>query len=314
MKRVLLLFFLVFLSTEIFSQRILFQSNFETIPLVYPDSIPAGWKKLDVDQNNPVLGWAVNDTNQHFGGDTTIFKPRAHSGNKSLFIFWLAGLGNNNLNDDWVWTDSLRIQTGDSLNFWCLLGSTPLIAAYPDSVQIHVCSAQNPATSLLKLATIKSNDSAGIPLNNNTWREFKYNLSQFAGQRIYIAWRYYMVVNQSSGLWVNIDDLFIGNRSAIGITPVNTEIPKEFSLSQNYPNPFNPTTKIRFDISGSLVAQTFLSVYDMLGREVAALVNEKLKPGTYEVNWNAKSLPSGTYFYRLVTDEITITKKMILVK
>lgn len=314
MKRALLLFIVLLLSTEICSQRILFQSNFENIPLVYPDSIPAGWKKLDVDQNNPILGWAVNDTNQHFGGDTAIFKPRAHSGNKSLFIFWLAGSGNNNLNDDWVWTDSLRIENGDSLNFWCLLGSTPLIAAYADSVQVHVCSAQNPSSSLLKLATIKSNDSSGIPLNNNTWREFRYNLSQFAGQRVYIAWRYYMVVNQSSGLWVNIDDLFIGNRSAIGITTINTEVPKEFSISQNYPNPFNPSTKIRFQISGTSVTKTFLYVYDMLGREVSVLVKEILKPGTYEVSWDAGSLPSGTYFYRLVTDKITITKKMVLVK
>ncbi len=318
MIRALLLFFVLLLSTEICSQRILFQSNFETIPLVFPDSIPAGWKKLDVDQNNPVLGWAVNDTNQHFGGDTTIFKPRAHSGNKSLFIFWLAGSGNNNLNDDWVWTDSLRIETGDSLNFWCLLGSTPLIAAYADSVQVHICSAQNPASSLLKLATIKSNDSSGIPLNNNTWREFKYSLSQFAGQRIYIAWRYYMIVNQTSGLWINIDDLFIGNHSAIGIIPINAEIPKEFSLSQNYPNPFNPTTKIRFQIpllrGVSAGRGVLLVVYDMLGREVITLVNENLKPGTYEVNWDAGSLPSGTYFYRLVTEKVTITKKMILVK
>ncbi|NOS86299.1 MAG: T9SS type A sorting domain-containing protein [Ignavibacteria bacterium] len=317
MKRALLLFFVLFLSTEISSQRILVQSNFETIPLVFPDSIPAGWKKLDVDQNNPVLGWAVNDTNQHFGGDTAIFKPRAHSGNKSLFIFWLAGSGNNNLNDDWVWTDSLRIETGDSLNFWCLLGSTPLIAAYADSVQVHICSAQNPSSSLLKLATIKSNDSSGIPLNNNIWREFKYNLSQFAGQRVYIAWRYYMIVNQTSGLWINIDDLFIGNRSAIGITPVNTEIPKEFSLDQNYPNPFNPTTKIRFEIpaSGNGPEENIeLLVYDMLGREVTTLVNENLRPGTYEVNWDAGLLPSGTYFYRLVTDKFSITKKMILVK
>lgn len=314
MKRALLLFFVLLLSTEICSQRILFQSNFETIPLVFPDSIPAGWKKLDVDQNNPVLGWAVNDTNQHFGGDTTIFKPRAHSGNKSLFIFWLAGSGNNNLNDDWVWTDSLRIETGDSLNFWCLLGSTPLIAAYADSVQVHICSAQNPSSSLLKLATIKSNDSSGTPLNNNTWREFKYSLSQFAGQRVYIAWRYYMIVNQTSGLWINIDDLFIGNRSAIGITPINTEIPKGFTLSQNYPNPFNPSTKIRFQISGTSAAKTFLYVYDMLGREAAVLVNENIKPGTYEVNWDAGSLPSGTYFYRLVTEKVTITKKMVLVK
>ncbi|MBL8016509.1 MAG: hypothetical protein JNK43_04505, partial [Ignavibacteria bacterium] len=95
MKKAILSIVMLFLiSIPVLSQRVLFQSNFESIPLVYPDSIPAGWKKLDVDQNNPLLGWAVNDTNQHFGGDTAIFKPRAHSGYKSLFIFWLAGSGN----------------------------------------------------------------------------------------------------------------------------------------------------------------------------------------------------------------------------
>lgn len=127
-----------------------------------------------------------------------------------------------------------------------------------------------------------------------------------------------MIVNQTSGLWINIDDLFIGNHSAIGIIPINAEIPKEFSLSQNYPNPFNPTTKIRFQIpllrGVSAGRGVLLVVYDMLGREVITLVNENLKPGTYEVNWDAGSLPSGTYFYRLVTEKVTITKKMILVK
>lgn len=318
MKRALKVIFLFLLFTppilcqKLTAERILFQSDFENIPLVLPDSLPAGWKKQDVDQNNPVLGWAVNDTNQKFGGDTSIFKPRARTGKKSLFIFWLAGLGNNNLNDDWVWTDSLRIQTGDSLIFWCLLGSTPLIAPYPDSVQIHVCSAQNPNTSLLKLATIKSNDSAGIPQNNNIWREFKYNLSQFTGQRIYIAWRYYMVINQTSGLWINIDDVLIGNRNYIGITPISTEIPKDFALNQNYPNPFNPVTKIRFSIPKSSGVK--ITIYDALGKEIENIVNEFLKPGTYEADWDASGIPSGTYFYRITSGEFSQTKKMILVK
>jgi hypothetical protein len=294
------------------SQRILFQSDFENIPLVLPDSLPAGWDKLDVDQNNPLLGWAVNDTTQHFGGDTAIFKPRAHSGKKSLFIFWLAGLGNNNLNDDWVWTDSLRIQSGDSLIFWCLLGSTPIIAPYPDSVQVHVCSSQNPASSLFKLATIKSNDSAGIPLNNNTWRQFKYNLSQFAGQKVFIAWRYYMVVNQTSGLWINIDDVFIGNHSAIGIQQISSNVPEKFLLSQNYPNPFNPSTKIRFTIGSTESAE--LRVFDILGKEISLMKFGVLKPGIYEADFSARDLPSGIYFYRITAGEFTNTKRMILIK
>ena len=100
----------------------------------------------------------------------------------------------------------------------------------------------------------------------------------------------------------------------VGISGMNTEIPGEFSLSQNYPNPFNPTTKIRFDISGSSAAQTSLSVYDLLGREVAALVNEELKPGTYEVNWDASNFPGGVYFYRISAGSFSETRKMILIK
>jgi hypothetical protein len=296
-----------------YSQHILFQSNLETIPLVFPDSLPAGWKKMDVDQNNPVLGWAVNDTNQHFGGDTSVFKPRAHSGKKCLFIFWLAGLGNTNLNDDWVWTDSLRIQTGDSLIFWCLLGSTPLIAPYPDSVQVHVCSAQNPNSSILKLITIKSNDSLGYPMNNNTWREFKFNLSQFAGQRIYIAWRYYMVISLSSGLWINIDDIMIGNRFPIGIIKINNSVPEGFGLGQNYPNPFNPSTKIKFDIpSFGTQEPVQLRIFDILGREVSRPVNQLLQPGTYEYSFDAAHLSSGIYYYRLTYGNYSETKKMVL--
>ncbi len=304
--------FLLLLPLPSSSQRILFQSDFETIPIVLPDSLPSGWDKLDVDQNNPVLGWAINDTNQHFGGDTAIFKPRAHSGKKSLFIFWLAGLGNNNLNDDWVWTDSLRIQTGDSLIFWCLLGSTPLIAPYPDSVQVHVCSAQNPSSSLLKLATIKSNDSSGIPLNNNTWREFKYNLNQFAGQKIFIAWRYYMVVNQSSGLWINIDDVFIGNHSAIGIQQISQNVPENFSLRQNYPNPFNPSTKIQFSIKQFSPVE--IRIFDILGKEISIMKYGTLKPGLYEIDFDGEEIPSGVYFYRIKAGEFTDTKRMILLK
>lgn len=98
-----------------------------------------------------------------------------------------------------------------------------------------------------------------------------------------------------------------------GITGTN-EIPNKFMLYQNYPNPFNPATKIRFDISGSSAAKTFLYVYDILGREVATLVNEQLSPGTYKVNFDGSNYPSGIYFYKLITGEYSAVNKMILLK
>jgi photosystem II stability/assembly factor-like uncharacterized protein len=103
-----------------------------------------------------------------------------------------------------------------------------------------------------------------------------------------------------------------------GLTSLITtsgNIPTHFSLYQNYPNPFNPATKISFSIpASSSVAQTFLSVYDILGNEVAALVNQQLTPGTFSIDWDAANFPSGVYFYRLTSGEFTQTNKMILMK
>jgi photosystem II stability/assembly factor-like uncharacterized protein len=103
----------------------------------------------------------------------------------------------------------------------------------------------------------------------------------------------------------------------IGINPISTEIPKTYSLSQNYPNPFNPATNIRFSLpnpSEGGAMNTKLIVYDALGREVATLINEQLKPGSYEVEWDASNYPSGVYFYRLATEVYSQTRKMILIK
>jgi photosystem II stability/assembly factor-like uncharacterized protein len=92
----------------------------------------------------------------------------------------------------------------------------------------------------------------------------------------------------------------------------NNYIPRSFSLSQNYPNPFNPNTKIKFQIAKSGLVK--LLVFDVLGREIATLVNEQSQPGTYEAEWDGTNYPSGVYFYKLITPEYTETRKMVLVK
>jgi hypothetical protein len=103
----------------------------------------------------------------------------------------------------------------------------------------------------------------------------------------------------------------------VGIKPVSKEIPKEFNLSQNYPNPFNPSTKIEFAIPSVGTGRDLsirLVVYELLGCEVATLVNEQLKPGTYEVEWDGWNYPSGVYFYKLISESFTQTKRMVLIK
>jgi len=98
----------------------------------------------------------------------------------------------------------------------------------------------------------------------------------------------------------------------VGINNISTEIPDSYSLSQNYPNPFNPTTKIKFAMPKSGVAK--IVVYDVMGREVQTLVNERLQAGTYETSFDGSALNSGVYFYKLITDGFTETKRMILIK
>ena len=85
-----------------------------------------------------------------------------------------------------------------------------------------------------------------------------------------------------------------------------------YRLFQNYPNPFNPSTAISYQLSA--VSDVKLVVFDLLGREVATLVNEKKEAGKYVVNLNASSLTSGVYFYKLTAGSFSETKKMMLVK
>jgi hypothetical protein len=88
--------------------------------------------------------------------------------------------------------------------------------------------------------------------------------------------------------------------------------PESFELQQNYPNPFNPETTIRFELSQS--GFVTLKIFDVLGREVAILMNETKQPGIYAVRWNAKGMPSGVYFYKLTTGHLVLQRTMVLIK
>lgn len=120
--------------------------------------------------------------------------------------------------------------------------------------------------------------------------------------------------------------------SPIGITIISSEVPEKFALLPNYPNPFNPVTMIQFQIpllrgvsEDGLPAHgrgvlTKIMIFDINGREVATLVNEQLKPGSYQVEWDASGYASGVYFYSLIADDpstslrMTETKRMVLIK
>jgi hypothetical protein len=97
-----------------------------------------------------------------------------------------------------------------------------------------------------------------------------------------------------------------------GINQISSQVPERFSLNQNYPNPFNPSTNIKFQLPEKSFAR--LIIYDMLGREVITLFSGELNAGFYNYNFDASSLNSGIYFYKLNTEKFSETKKMLLVK
>ncbi len=97
-----------------------------------------------------------------------------------------------------------------------------------------------------------------------------------------------------------------------GVAKTHNQLPEIYLLSQNYPNPFNPTTNIKFDIPKSSFIK--IIIYNVQGKEITTLVNERLNAGSYEVNWNGGSFPSGLYFYKLITAEFFDVKKMLMIK
>ena len=303
---VFLLVFLVFFSLNSFGQRVLIDENFETAGLSSPDSMPTGWLKYNEDGiGGPGADWATRDSGTGYVGTNALLVALAYEGVRSLTIPWTAGNGGTFIADDWVITDTMTIQAGDSLIFWMIFGSYPTFQGYSDSLQIWTLAVQLPAAALQKITTLFSLDS------NNVWTEYKIDLTPFAGQTICLGFRYNMHV-LINGFHVCIDDVFVGNRAGVAIKPIGNNIPDKFALKQNYPNPFNPTTTIQFDLAKN--TNVSLIVYNSLGQEVTKIFEGFTQAGSYEASFDASKLSSGTYYYRLTTDSFVETKKMLLIK
>ena len=129
-------------------------------------------------------------------------------------------------------------------------------------------------------------------------------------------------VNSNTGWAVGVNGTILKttNGGVTSISKLSNEIPNNFKLYQNYPNPFNPVTKIKFGVPSGFPLRAYgnekvvLKVYDILGKEIQTLVNEKLNPGTYEVTFDGSQLPSGVYFYQLRTGNFVDTKKLVLIR
>ena len=173
-------------------------------------------------------------------------------------------------------------------------------------------------------------------VTNRTFAKYNNNLLAGCGSGVYLT-------NNNGVNWVQKNEGMSGNywvssmiisngfiyagtpyqglwrRPLSDITSINEitgVVSVSYSLSQNYPNPFNPVTKIKFDVPSVKQASLFvnLKVFDITSREIQTLVNESLKPGTYEATFDGSKLNSGVYFYKMTAGNYSETRKMLMIK
>ena len=130
------------------------------------------------------------------------------------------------------------------------------------------------------------------------------------------VWKFISSSGTSNRSGSNANTVYILTDTIDGLTGIsgNISVPSVYELNQNYPNPFNPSTNIDFSIAGSNEQFVSLVIFDVMGRETEKLVYSNMKPGKYNVEWNASSKPSGTYFARLTAGDYTKTIKLLLIK
>jgi len=177
-------------------------------------------------------------------------------------------------------------------------------------------------------AQIDTSTITSIPGGIKTSRFYSYDSSGYKAATTIDPGKAYWIKSKQSGKLILAAQLHLDPGAKIHILPtedippsspdeyensnLETGIPNQYQLEQNYPNPFNPTTDVQYAICD--VSHVILKVFDVLGREIATLVNEVKEPGEYRVTWNAEGIPSGVYFYKMTATEFTDVKKMLMIK
>jgi hypothetical protein len=143
------------------------------------------------------------------------------------------------------------------------------------------------------------------------WVEYSVDLADHAGNEID---QIIIMPAGDNSAATYIDNVYFSDSTELVVSTEDEEdLVKSFELNQNYPNPFNPTTNIGFNLPST--TSVTLKVYNLLGQEVATLINgRKMNTGTHSVTFNAGSLSSGLYFYRIEAGDYNSTKRMMLIK
>jgi len=243
---------------------------------------------------------------RHVVGDSLFFDALLSYTNDPRFRFGVATTEDfqevfetvSGLDLDYFFQQWIYGERYPSYTYWW--ESTPVDSGYAVTVGINqTTGTSNPAFFTMPI---------DIKLSAPPWDTTVVLMNTFSGQEFTFT-----VSNDPETVALDPESWIVRNATMIPVSVAeNPETPAEFKLYQNYPNPFNPTTDIRFEMGD--VGFVTLRVYDLLGREVATLVNEKLSPGIYTRQWDATAFPSGVYYYRLSTGNDVQTRKLVLLR
>jgi hypothetical protein len=163
---------------------------------------------------------------------------------------------------------------------------------------------------------VSANNVARFNTQTNTWSTLGTGSSNGVNSYVYalavVGNEVFVGGSFTEAGGVSANNVARWNSGTSRVEQLSPTAPKTFLLEQNYPNPFNPSTTIRYQLP--VASEVKLEVYDVLGKKIATVVNERQSAGSYQVVWNASGLSSGTYFYRLQAGTFVETKKMIMVK
>lgn len=268
---------------------------------------PAGWTRLNPGGGT---GWARITNGVNVPGWGTAVVGSTPPGGGTAIAYATYSNGGPTSNDMWLITPQImNINLSDSLIFY--VKKWPGIQ-YADNLDVKISTTNNttPGAFSLTVALLVYPGS-----NDTTWTRKAYRLSSVAGltqgANIYVGFREHVLDNFNDGDVIGIDLVRVVE-DLTAINQVGNEIPASFDLSQNYPNPFNPSTKINFALPTS--GKVKLAVYDMLGNEVSVLFDGNKDAGFYTASFDASKLATGVYFYKLTTENNSLTKKMTLIK
>jgi hypothetical protein len=213
-----------------------------------------------------------------------------------------------------------------SITLTNIINETSVVKAYTvDSLELTtgaMFQIENQDVDKLRLTNSSSVEHYNLRLEYATTtqlQQFEHDNIQMPANTIHIIepnWRALkdsmLIILVDIGNDGTIDDTLRLQNGLTNVQDRSSLVPSEYKLYQNYPNPFNPVTAIRYQLPVS--SHVTLKVFDLLGREVATLVNENKKPGSYEVEFDGSKLPSSMYFYRLQAESFVETKKLLLLK